>query len=112
MAHFAALDPRFFNGVDLEEVIELSLVSPGTVVVVIGDLAGASVDHNWIGPVSQPDNETGGLAAEELTRTGDRWGRLEASTSGVDGWNGTRGSVLIVTIWDKDVSPSYLKNDE
>ncbi len=66
MALLAGLDPRLFDGVDLEEAVELALVAPGAVVVVEVDLPGRRVDDDGIGPVGQPDDQPADLAAEEL----------------------------------------------
>ena len=106
MALLAGLDPGLLDGVDLQEAVELGLVAPGAVVVVVVDLPGRRVDDDGIGPVGQPDDEPGGLAAEELCRAEDRRGSCEAAAGGADG-RVVADLGLDVTMWDKTMLLSF-----
>jgi hypothetical protein len=58
----------------LQEPVKLGLVTPGAVVVVVVNLPGRRVEDDGIGPVGQPDDQPGGLAAEELCGAEERLG--------------------------------------
>src|SRR5947209_281508 len=84
MALLAGLDPCLLDGVDLQEAIEVSLITPGPLVVIVADLPGGGVDDNRVGPIGQPDDEPGGRAAEEPGSAGERHWQFEAPAGGAN----------------------------
>ena len=59
----------FLHGIRLEELVELSLFAPVTVVIVVASLAGFRVEHGRVFPARQFHDRAGGLAAKQLGGT-------------------------------------------
>ena len=95
-----------FDGIRLQELIELFLLAPMASVVVVFELAGVRVADHRIPPAREVHAEASGATTEELERTIDGAGsprRLQAAPTAAASFT----CVLILTTWLQVGSPLW-----
>jgi hypothetical protein len=65
-ASATAFEFGLFNGVHLQEAVEMLGIAPGAFVVVVLDVSGRDIDHHRKSPIGKLDQQTANFTAEEL----------------------------------------------